>query len=220
MPSFLYDTLPARVAWRLCLPFRTCGRRGKGKTKIILWLSRNKPLAANFIIINTSQLPSPHIPHSHWCVPSRSEVKAFLMSCYFFKWVEGGWKKLQTTCTGQRQMSFCVLTRVTFTVVKSCFGVSARFLTGNTFWEYKHFEGFEIHFSVNLGFGWMQVKRVGAVKRFLFHCMRMLGPGPFFSECLLGIIPVPSRGSANCTLCIFLCATLIQSQPSAHSVFR
>lgn len=71
---------------------------------------RNKSLEADFIIINTSQLPSPHIAHSH--------------CCYFFKWVEGGQKKSQTTCVGQRQMSFCVLTWVMFTVVKSLFGVS------------------------------------------------------------------------------------------------
>lgn len=85
---------------------------------------RNKSLEADFIIINTSQLPSPHIAHSHCCAPSRSEVKAFFTSCYFFKWVEGGQKKSQTTCVGQRQMSFCVLTWVMFTVVKSLFGVS------------------------------------------------------------------------------------------------
>lgn len=28
------------------------------------------------------------------CAPSRSEVKAFFTSCYFFKWVEGGQKKI------------------------------------------------------------------------------------------------------------------------------
>lgn len=130
-------------------------RRGKRKKKVILWLSRNKSLATDFIIINTSQLPSLHIPHSHCYAPSRSEVKAFLMTCYFFKWVESGQKKWQTSCIGQRQMSFCVLTWVMFTVVKSFFAVSVKFLTGNAFWGYKHSESF----SVNLGFSWIQVKR-------------------------------------------------------------
>lgn len=115
----------------------------KIKTKVILRLSRKKSLAADFIVINASQLASSHILHSHCCTPSRSEVKAFFISCYFFKWVEDRQKKNVDYLYWSKVNK---LTQVAFAVVKSLFGVSLMFLTGNAFWWYKHFDVLKLIF--------------------------------------------------------------------------
>lgn len=102
-----------------CFVFASGAVGGEGKD---FPLTVSKQVSCSrFVITNTSQFPSLHIPHSHCCSLSRSEVKAFFNSCYFFKWVEDGQKEWQTSCIGQRQMSFCVLTRVLFTV-NPCLG--------------------------------------------------------------------------------------------------
>lgn len=86
----MWHSLPAQVACVLCLPLRSYGRTGKRKTKVILWLSKNKSLAADFIVINTSQLPSPHIPHSHCCAPQQIRTQGISYELLLFQ-MGGGW---------------------------------------------------------------------------------------------------------------------------------
>lgn len=113
---------------------------GKRTAKIVLWLSRNKPLAADFINVhmNTSQLPVLCIPSAHCFAPADQEPsRHFFLSCYFSKEVADGQEIVLLCWSKANEGGFLCLHR--FTIVKHLFGlwIGCHFLIGNIFWACK-----------------------------------------------------------------------------------